>query len=352
MIVITGAGGFIGTRLIKYFNKYYINNIIAVDDFDIKEKYDLIKYCDVSELINRDEFLEWFFLNGNDIEIVYHLGARTDTSEMNSEIFNKLNLKYSKDIWNLCSIMGIPLIYASSAATYGNGEFEYDDNEDEIPNLKPLNFYGQSKQDFDKWVLEDVIIKPKYWAGLKFFNVFGYGEYNKGRMASVVFHGINQIKETGKLKLFKSHRDDYNDGHQTRDFIWVEDVVRILADFYGNMETLQPNGIYNLGTGEGRTFIDLGNVIFNAMGLEPNIEFINTPIDIRDKYQYYTQANMNKLDLLGVDVRCSTLEDAVKVYVFQTMNNNSKCPQCNDGWIRRLNYRTVYVCGNGHKWNM
>jgi ADP-L-glycero-D-manno-heptose 6-epimerase len=318
MIVVTGAGGFIGSRLVKYFNRHGQFNIIVVDDFDQELKRELIDESIVHLKLHRDLFIEWLEHHHNEVDVVYHLGARTDTSEMNSQIFDKLNLRYSKDVWNICSEYDIPLIYASSAATYGDGEHGFSDKNEYISSYKPLNPYGQSKQDFDVWALTNDK-EPTYWAGIKFFNVFGYGEYNKGRMASVVYHGMKQIKETGKLKLFKSHRDDYEDGHQSRDFIWVEDVVRVLADFYPNMEYLQPRGLYNLGTGQARTFLDLGNAIFSAMGLEPNIEFIDTPIDIRDKYQYFTEAKMNKLDDLGIDVRFSTLEDAVKEYVKTVM---------------------------------
>ena len=314
MIVVTGAGGFIGSRLVKFFNKHGVENIIAVDDFNQSQKKRLIDETIVHSKLDRSIFREWLEVNYDEIDIIYHLGARTDTSEMNSEIFDELNLEYSKDIWKICSKYDIPLIYASSAATYGDGEYGFSDINEYISGYKPLNPYGQSKQDFDVWAITQDT-EPTYWAGIKFFNVFGYGEYNKGRMASVVHHGMKQIQETGKLKLFKSHRDDYDDGHQSRDFIWVEDAVRVLADFYSNMEYLEPRGLYNLGTGQARTFLDLGKAIFAAMNLEPNIEFIDTPIDIRDKYQYFTQAEMIKLDKLGIDVRFSTLEEAVKKYV-------------------------------------
>lgn len=319
MIVITGAGGFIGSRLVKYFSKHNNLPIVVVDDWKQTQKYDIIPdNCPVMR-IHRDDFINWLITNFNNIEMVYHLGARTDTTEMNSKIFQELNINYSKAIWDICSIYNIPLIYASSAATYGNGEYGYIDDEFLIPKLKPLNPYGKSKQIFDEYI-SGSYIKPPYWAGLKFFNVFGYGEYNKGRMASVVYHGINQIKETGKLKLFRSHKKEFEDGQQSRDFIWVEDVVRILGSLFVNKDIINLNGIYNLGTGEARSFNDLGLSIFKALNIPPKIDYIDIPKDIRHNYQYYTCANMKKLSLEGIDVRCSILEDAVYKYVSKLTN--------------------------------
>jgi ADP-L-glycero-D-manno-heptose 6-epimerase len=242
---------------------------------------------------------------------VIHIGARTDTTEFNVELFNELNLNYTKAIWNTCAKSGIPLIYASSAATYGLGEQGYDDDETKINLLKPLNPYGDSKNDFDKWALEQKNA-PLRWQGLKFFNVYGPNEYHKARMASVIFHSFNQIKSTGKVKLFRSHNPDYTDGGQLRDFVYVKDVVNVIWYLYSNKIK---SGIYNLGSGKARSFLDLAKATFHALNKEADIEFIDTPIDIRDKYQYYTQANMAKLIATGYTKAFTSLEDGVTDYV-------------------------------------
>ncbi len=269
--------------------------------------------------VDRNNFIDFLKINVNIIYIIYHLGARTDTIEPNKEIFNKLNLGYSKDIYNICTEFNIPLIYASSAATYGRGEFGYEDDEETIKHLKPLNSYGESKQEFDLWVLEkQKTDKPiTYVIGLKFFNVYGYGEFNKGRMASVVFHSINQFNKTGKIRLFKSDNSNYRNGEQMRDFICVDDVVRICYEFM--YKGFDNSGIYNVGTGKARTFLDLANSIFNGIGVKPNIEFIDTPKDLRDKYQYFTEATTDKLKEIGIGTDFISLEDGIKEYYIQMM---------------------------------
>jgi len=214
-------------------------------------------------------------------------------------------------LWTACAKYDLPLVYASSAATYGAGEHGYNDDHALIANLKPLNPYGESKNDFDKWALKQKE-KPYFWAGLKFFNVFGPNEYHKGRMASVVFHTFRKIKETGQMELFRSHNPDYRDGEQLRDFIYVKDVVNVL---YFLMLLKKHSGIYNLGTGQARTFIDLSRATFAAMDKAPEISFIDTPEDIRDKYQYFTQAKMEKLRQIGYTLPFYTLEEAVQDYV-------------------------------------
>jgi ADP-L-glycero-D-manno-heptose 6-epimerase len=245
------------------------------------------------------------------VEFIFHLGARTDTTEFNKDVFDLLNLNYSKKVWNACCEYQIPLVYASSAATYGAGALGYDDEEAIIPLLKPLNPYGESKNDFDIWALEQTA-KPFFWAGLKFFNVYGPNEYHKGRMASVIFHAYNQIKEKGRLALFRSHNPDYADGEQMRDFIYVKDVVDVCLFL---MHHRKNSGIYNLGSGQARTFLDLALNTFDAMGVEANIDFVDTPETIRDTYQYFTQANMSKLRAIGYDKPFYTLEEGVKDYV-------------------------------------
>ena len=259
--------------------------------------------------------------NHSSIDFVFHLGARTDTTEFDKVIFDELNLNYSKSIWELCSEYVIPLVYASSAATYGLGEFGYDDDHEMIDKLKPLNPYGDSKNDFDKWALKQVKTPP-FWSGLKFFNVYGPNEYHKGRMASVIFHAYNQIQEKGEVKLFRSHHPDFKDGEQLRDFVYVKDVANVCLFL---MQKKPNSGIYNLGSGKARTFLDLVSNTFLSLNIKPNIEFIDTPIDIRDKYQYFTQANMNKLILAGYDIPFHTLEQGVSDYVQNYLVDKHYC---------------------------
>ncbi len=311
MIVVTGAAGFIGSCMVSKLNKLGRNDIIIVDDFKKKSKKSNYSNLQYAKKIDRNEFISWFEKNARNIEFVYHLGARTDTTESDWKVLLDLNLNYSKNIWRICTFNTIPLVYASSAATYGEGENGYDDNQDVIPNLKPLNLYGQSKQDFDLWVLKQEN-KPPFWAGLKFFNVYGPNEYHKQRMASVIFHSFNQINEQGFVKLFRSHRPDFKDGKQLRDFIYVKDLISVMAFMFENdMES----GVYNLGTGKARSFYDLALATFKAMGKEANVEFIDIPIDIRDKYQYFTEAKMEKLINAGYKEKFHTLEEGVQDYV-------------------------------------
>ena len=311
MIIITGAAGFIGSCLVQKLNAEGFNDLILVDDFSSAEKNKNFEGKRYTSLVNRDEFPEWLRANQLHTQIVFHLGARTDTTERDVELFNRLNLDYSKKVWNICVEFGLPLIYASSAATYGLGELGYDDDESKIPQLKPLNPYGDSKNDFDIWALQQER-KPYFWAGLKFFNVYGPNEYHKGRMASVIFHTFNQIQKTGAMKLFQSHNPKFKDGEQMRDFVYVKDVINVL---YFLMHHRKDSGIYNLGSGKARTFLDLAKNTFKALDLEPQISFIPTPEDIRDKYQYFTEANMNKLKAIGYPHEFFNLEDGVEDYV-------------------------------------
>jgi ADP-L-glycero-D-manno-heptose 6-epimerase len=311
MIIVTGAAGFIGSCLIARLNELNFNYIVAVDDFSFPEKNKNLEGKNIMERVERTELAAWLDTNYQEVEFCFHIGARTDTTEFNKAIFDELNVDYSKMLWNKCIDYQIPLVYASSAATYGLGELGYDDNEALIPQLKPLNPYGDSKNDFDIWALNQEK-KPFFWAGLKFFNVYGPNEYHKSRMASVIWHAFRQINETGSLRLFKSHRPDYTDGQQMRDFIYVKDLVSVCVFL---MEHRKNSGIYNLGTGIARSFNDLGKSTFVAMGKEVNINYIDTPADIRDKYQYFTEANMNKLISIGYDKPFYTLEEGVKDYV-------------------------------------
>lgn len=311
MIVVTGAAGFIGSCLVNKLNNQGFKDIILVDDFSNPVKNMNLANKVYRQRLDRMVFFEWFRENHPHVSIVFHLGARTDTTEFNTSVFDLLNLNYSRQLWQLCASFAVPLIYASSAATYGNGEHGYSDDHSLVEKYQPLNPYGQSKHDFDKWVLKQQL-KPPYWAGLKFFNVYGPNEYHKGRMASVVFHTFNQIRETGAMKLFRSHRPDFRDGEQSRDFIYVRDVTNVC---YFLMLHQHSSGLYNLGTGTARSFFDLASATFKAMGKEPDISFIDTPADIRDKYQYYTCADMHKLRTAGYERDFFTLEQGVQEYV-------------------------------------
>jgi ADP-L-glycero-D-manno-heptose 6-epimerase len=229
-----------------------------------------------------------------------------------------LNLEYSQDVWNYCTANNVPLIYASSAATYGAGELGYEDDHDVIKDLKPLNPYGVSKNEFDKWAVQQ-INQPPFWTGLKFFNVYGPNEYHKGRMASVIFHSFNQIHKNGGVKLFKSHKEEFKDGEQLRDFIYVKDVVKVM---YWMMKQImnkewakEKNEIYNIGTGKARTFNDLVKATFAAADRPANIVYIDMPEDIRNTYQYYTEASIHKLHKAGYDKPFYSLEDGVDDYV-------------------------------------
>ena len=311
MIIVTGAAGFIGSCLIDKLNSENFNYIIAVDDFSNPAKKPNLDGKKIQEFVERELFFDWLDANYQEVEFLFHIGARTDTTEFDYAIFDHLNVAYSKKIWQKCIDYQIPLVYASSAATYGLGEFGYDDNESVIPQLKPLNPYGESKNEFDIWALSQEQ-KPFFWAGLKFFNVYGPNEYHKGRMASVIFHAYNQISTTDRMKLFRSHHPDFTDGGQMRDFVYVKDVVDVCLFL---MHHRRNSGIYNLGSGIARTFLDLADSTFAALNREPQIDFIDTPADIRDKYQYYTQANMSKLRSIGYERPFHTLEAGIADYV-------------------------------------
>jgi ADP-L-glycero-D-manno-heptose 6-epimerase len=319
MIVVTGAAGFIGSCLISKLNQEGFKFIVAVDDFSKLDKLDNLADKTIHERVERSEFFNWLDQNQEEVEFIFHIGARTDTTEFDQAIFEELNISYSKEIWKRCVEYHIPLVYASSAATYGLGEHGYEDNEALIPQLKPLNPYGDSKNEFDIWALAQEK-KPFFWAGLKFFNVYGPNEFHKGRMASVIFHAYHQIRKTDKMKLFRSHHPDFKDGEQMRDFVYVKDVVEVCLFLMNHRKN---SGIYNLGSGQARTFKDLVTNTFRAMGIEPHIEFIDTPADIRDKYQYFTEASMDKLRGIGYTRPFHTLEEGIEDYVKNYLIPNS-----------------------------
>jgi ADP-L-glycero-D-manno-heptose 6-epimerase len=311
MIIVTGAAGFIGSCLINKLNQENFNAIIAVDKFGVPAKVPNLEGAKIQEFVDRDDFMRWLDKNYELVEFIFHIGAKTDTSEFDTALLNRLNTQYTKDVWTRCIRYQIPLVYASSAATYGLGEVGYTDDESKVKQLKPLNPYGQSKQDFDLWAINQAE-KPFFWAGLKFFNVYGPNEYHKNRMASVIWHAYRQIDSTGRMKLFRSHNPAFRDGEQMRDFVYVKDVVEVC---YFLMHHRQHSGLYNLGSGKARTFLDLTRAVFRAVDQPENIEFIDTPADIRDKYQYFTEATMDKLAGIGYSLPFHTLEQGVDDYV-------------------------------------
>ncbi len=315
MIIITGAAGFIGSCVAQWLNQSRYYDLVLSDDFSRKDKVGNWLSLRYTAIVDRNELVRMLDLWPADrIECIIHLGARTDTTERNTSLFDELNFNYSKSIWDFCVREQIPLIYASSAATYGDGSLGFSDETINPGALKPLNAYALSKQQFDLYAY-NAESQPFFWAGLKFFNVYGPNEYHKGRMASVVFHAFHQVRVQQKIQLFQSHRPDYTDGGQLRDFIYVTDVCKVIQHL---MENRPASGIYNLGTGKARTFADLGKAVFDAMGMPVNIEYIPMPEDIRHSYQYYTQAEMNKLKTIGQYPHdFMSLEEGVKTYIQQ-----------------------------------
>ncbi|MFN4285023.1 MAG: ADP-glyceromanno-heptose 6-epimerase [Lacibacter sp.] len=336
-ILVTGAAGFIGSCMVRWLNDNGYDNLILVDDFNRADKAPNLNGKRFREQVHRDALFDWLYQQRPHMGYVIHLGARTDTTEFDYKVHQHLNVEFTQKLWQYCTITHTPLIYASSAATYGNGALGYKDDHELVFSLQPLNPYGVSKNEVDKWVLHQDA-HPPFWAGLKFFNVYGPNEYHKGRMASVIYHAFRQINETGQVKLFRSHRPDFKDGEQLRDFIYVKDVVAVMgwmmqqsaagingpADGTGLQQQTEAgasaalqSGLYNLGTGKARTFYDLAAGTFRAMGREPNIVFIDMPEDIRDKYQYFTEADMSKLRQAGYTAPFTSLEAGINDYVQQ-----------------------------------
>ena len=341
IIVVTGAAGFIGSCMTGYLNEQGFENLILVDEFEEEEKELNLHEKKYAVRVERENFFEWLNLEKPDVKFIFHLGARTDTTEFDYAIHQHLNVDYSQKVWNYCTKHNIPLVYASSAATYGSGEFGYIDDHEIIEKLQPLNPYGISKNEFDKWALQQNE-QPPFWAGLKFFNVYGPNEYHKGRMASMIFHGFHQIKQNSFVKLFKSHKQGFNDGEQLRDFIYVKDVIKVMywmmtevfvvkretSDVKNEASTLTSDvsrltdGIYNIGTGMARSFNDLVKATFAAMDLDAQIKYIDMPEDIRDKYQYFTEAKMEKIRHKGYTSPLYTLEEGITDYVRNYLANN------------------------------
>ncbi|SHF24997.1 ADP-glyceromanno-heptose 6-epimerase precursor [Mariniphaga anaerophila] len=311
MIVITGAAGFIGSYLVGKLNQAGYKDLVLIDRFDDPSKDINLFNKEYKKFIDRDKFFKWLIKNSDDVDFIFHMGARTDTVGIEPELYQQLNLIYTQRLWNICTEIQVPLLYASSAATYGNGESGFSDSHLNLSHLRPLNLYGWSKHNFDVWALKQPH-KPPFWAGLKFFNVYGPNEYHKGRMASVVLHAYNTIKKTGQMKLFKSHHKDYKDGEQSRDFVFVDDITDVMLYFMHNQDN---PGIYNVGTGKARSFFDLTQAVFSSLNIDPQISFIDTPVELRGRYQYFTEAETDKLRAVGYTRPFVELEEGIDTYV-------------------------------------
>ncbi len=316
MYIVTGAAGFIGSCIIKKLNDEGIENILVVDRLESDQKWLNLRGVKFQEYIHADEFihpevLDSVFQEG--VTQIYHMGATSSTTATDVDFIMKNNVEYSQILYRYCANFDVPICYASSAATYGGGEHGFDDDMDDVEVLQPLNAYGWSKSLMDEWVFKQ-LKRPKKWYGIKFFNVYGPNEYHKGGQKSVVAHAFNQITESGKMKLFKSYHPDFADGDQARDFVYVLDCVEAMWQLM-NTDHKGVNGLYNIGTGLARTFKDLVTATFVAMDKEVNIEYIDMPANIKDQYQYYTQAKMAKLTDALPDFKFHSLEDGVKHYV-------------------------------------
>lgn len=309
MIIVTGAAGFIGSCVVSHLNRNGENDIIAVDVLRTNDKWKNLRHLSFIDYLDREQLLP-FLENAKNVRAIIHLGACSATTERDAYYLMENNYRYTLQLAQYALKNNIRFIYASSAATYGMGEQGYDDDESQIHLLRPMNMYGYSKQVFDLKARREGWLKKI--VGLKFFNVYGPNEYFKGDMSSVVFKAFNQIKEKGYVRLFKSHRPDFKDGEQLRDFIYVKDVLEVIMFFLNHPEI---NGLYNVGTGKARTFKDLVSATFNAMNLEPKIEYFDMPPELRDRYQYFTEAKMDKLRKAGFSQDFHSLEEGIKDYV-------------------------------------
>ena len=312
MVVVTGAAGFIGARLVEALTAHG-RGVVSVDQLAYFENRPEHAAIEFGTRVAPDQIVDWLRTR-SDVEAIVHLGACTDTRETDQDKLTRMNVASSQRLWRHAADARVPFLYASSAATYGAGELGYDDDEALLPRLRPLNLYGESKRQFDLWALDQERLgsAPPSWSGFKFFNVYGFGERHKGPMASVVLHAFDQISRSGRVRLFKSHRPDIADGHQARDFIAVEDVVAVMVAL---IDRPVPRGIFNLGTGQARTFLDLARAVFTAGSWPEQIDFIDTPPDVRRHYQYFTQARVDRLRAAGYSAPFTSLEDGVGRYV-------------------------------------
>lgn len=315
-VIVTGGAGFIGSCIIRELNDFGVEDIVVVDNIASTDKWKNLVNKKYIRYYNKNNFLNELY-NFKDFDYIIHMGACSATTEKDFDYLNINNVEYTKTLWNFCVENKIRFIYASSAATYGDGRFGFDDK-NEITDLIPLNGYGYSKQLFDIWAKKQTK-KPLQWVGFKFFNVYGPNEYFKGSMASVIMHGYNSIKKSNHIKLFKSYKEGYGNGEQKRDFIYVKDICKVIKFMIENKEV---SGLFNLGTGEARSFYDLAKATFDALSLNENIEFIDMPENIKEKYQYFTQAEMDKLRKVGYNDKFYSLEEGIKDYVQNYLEEN------------------------------
>lgn len=317
MVIVTGGAGFIGSCVVRALNDAGIEDIIIVDNISITDKWLNIRNKKYIEYVHKNELREKLPAYEN-VTAVIHMGAQSSTTEKDFDYLWKNNFEYTKYLWNYCAEKQISFIYASSAATYGDGAEGFDDRMD-IDKLLPLNGYGYSKQLFDLWVKHQATVFPKQHVGLKFFNVYGPNEYFKGSMASMIFHGYKQIQESGKVKLFRSYNPDYEDGGQLRDFVYVKDICSVILWFIRNPGV---SGLFNVGTGRAQSFKELAEATFHALGLESSIEYIDMPEHFKKKYQYYTKAEMSQLRQAGYTKEFMDLETGAKDYVLEHLHKD------------------------------
>ena len=322
MIIVTGATGFIGSNLVAHLNQLGHTDIVIVDWLGTGEKWRNIAKHRFVEFVFPQDFQAFLDKSSGAVEAVFHLGAISSTTATDGDEVVSNNIQFSMNLWNWCAARKVPFFYASSAATYGDGDQGFDDTQDIAP-LRPLNLYGWSKQAFDRWALgqADKGIAPPHWAGFKFFNVYGPNEYHKADMMSIVAKNHSRVVAKEPINLFKSHRPDYKDGEQLRDFVYVKDCCKVMSWF---MEDARTSGIYNLGTGSARSFRDLIEAVGTACGIKPDIQYVPMPENLRGKYQYFTQASMQKLRAAGYDSAFYSLEEGVADYVQGYLNTPDK----------------------------
>ncbi|MDA1324083.1 MAG: ADP-glyceromanno-heptose 6-epimerase [Proteobacteria bacterium] len=315
MILVTGGAGFIGSNLVAGLEAREANDIVVCDRLGTDEKWRNIAKRDLSDLITPEDLPGFVESNSSRLDAVFHLGAISATTETDADLIIENNFRLSRDLWILCARLRIPLIYASSAATYGDGRQGFDDDgsRQALSQLAPLNAYGWSKHLFDRWIARHLNEQqPPHWAGLKFFNVYGPNEYHKEGQISVALKNFREVSDGGAAVLFRSHHPDYKDGGQMRDFIWVDDCVNIMIWL---MENPTVSGLFNVGTGKAQSFGDLAQAVFKALNQQPEIRYIDTPLPIRDKYQYFTEAKMTRLRQAGYSKSFTGLEQGIARYV-------------------------------------